>query len=328
MYNTRQTQGFTSSSARMMDTRGMRDVEHLGEVERDLRCRVNLEKTVIEQRAASLQRQALKLARQRAFLREERKRARKEEKQINDDKEKLEHVKKTDWFPHKYLQGAGAPSERVRMRVGGQMFEVSKAVLCLDPNSLLAALCNDESPLEVDREDQVVVVDRDWWLFRYIVIFLRDGLVPEDRPTALQLYREAAFWRLETLQRAIEEAHLDLTRTSITVDRDGTVKEKKWNDTTDGTGDKFWKNKPNWWESQAKKEKDEKIKTPEWWCEWSEIKAKDNKNNGLPSYVAKYNGKTFAPMSVKEKAVTTGKKDKDVQEMLMSTWGYSNQSRF
>lgn len=51
------------------------------------------------------------------------------------------------------------------------------------------------------------------------MIFLRDGLVPEDRPTALQLYREAAFWRLETLQRAIEEAHLDLTRTSITVDR-------------------------------------------------------------------------------------------------------------
>ena len=198
MYNARQTQGFTSSSARMMDTRGMRDVEHLGEVERDLRCRVNLEKTVIEQRAASLQRQALKLARQRAFLREERKRARKEEKQLNDDKEKLEHVKKvggggdrgdgdgqphdatsylppasahalqpspppqplpppppsaaavaarrcqTDWFPHKYLRGAGAPSERVRMRVGGQMFEVSKAVLCLDPTSLLAALCNGE----------------------------------------------------------------------------------------------------------------------------------------------------------------------------------------
>lgn len=38
------------------------------------------------------------------------------------------------------------------------------------------------------------------------------------------------------------------------------MKEKKWNDTTDGTGDKFWKNKPNWWESQAKKAKDEKVK--------------------------------------------------------------------
>ena len=71
--------------------------KHLGEVERDLRCRVNLEKTVIEQRAASLQRQALKLARQRAFLREERKRARKEEKKIAEDKDKLEHVKKVSY---------------------------------------------------------------------------------------------------------------------------------------------------------------------------------------------------------------------------------------
>jgi len=43
--------------------------------------------------------------------------------------------------------------------------------------------------------------------------------------------------------------------------------------------------------------------------------------------VAKYNGKVFAPMSTKEKKVTTGKKDKDVQEMLQSTWGYSNYSR-
>lgn len=283
----------------MLDVRGMRDVEHLGEVERDLRCRVNLEKTVIEQRAAALQRQALKLARQRAFLREERKRARKEEQKINEDKEKLEHVKKEDWFPHAYLAGAGAPLERVRLRVGGQMFEVSKQVMMLDPGSLLAALCSGESPLEVEREDQVVVVDRDWWLFRYILIFLRDGLVPEDRPTALQLYREAAFWRLETLQRAIEEAHLDLTRTTITVDDDGKIKEKKWNDDTGGKGDKFWKNKPNWWQSQAKEKKEEKIKTPEWWMEWAEIPGKKNNNNGLPSYAATYNGKVFAPLSVK-----------------------------
>ena len=69
----------------MMDVRGMRDFEHLSEVERDLRCRVNLEKTVIEQREASLQRQALKLARQRAFLREERKRAKRRNKQYTTD---------------------------------------------------------------------------------------------------------------------------------------------------------------------------------------------------------------------------------------------------
>ena len=49
------------------------------------------------------------------------------------------------------------------------------------------------------------------------------------------------------------------------------MKEKKWNDTTDGTGDKFWKNKPNWWQSQAKKKDDDKVKVrptdvPIGWC--------------------------------------------------------------
>ena len=43
---------------------------------------------------------------------------------------------------------------------------------------------------------QEVYVDRDWWLFRYVLTFLRDGLVPQSRSLALQLYREAAFWRL------------------------------------------------------------------------------------------------------------------------------------
>merc|ERR1712094_83787 len=62
---------------------------------------------------------------------------------------------------------------------------------------------------------QEVYVDRDWWLFRYVLTFLRDGLVPQSRSLALQLYREAAFWRLTTLQTAIEEAHLNL----VTEDR-------------------------------------------------------------------------------------------------------------
>merc|ERR1711939_643971 len=137
---------------------------------------------------------------------------------------------KSDWFPSKYVQSAGDPAARVRLRVGGQMFEVSKAVLKLDPNSLLAALCEKECPLEVSREDQVVVIDRDWWLFRYILIFLRDGLVPEDRCTALQLYREASFWRMESLQRAIEESHLDLKRTDISVNADGELSESKLDD--------------------------------------------------------------------------------------------------
>lgn len=65
----------------------------------------------------------------------------------------------------------------------------------------------------------------DRWLFRYIVMFLRDGFLPNDRMllsqvryrtklqiyhlnlniSCVQLYREALFWNLIELRRAIED---------------------------------------------------------------------------------------------------------------------------
>ena len=110
---------------------------------------------------------------------------------------------KSDWNPKEIM--------------GGQKFEIATSMLERDPGSLLFALAAKDSPLQIladtDKDDDnfassttVAVVDRDWWLFRFIMVFLRDGIVPADRSTALQLYREAAFWRLGTLQRAIEEA--------------------------------------------------------------------------------------------------------------------------
>ena len=238
-------------------------------MERETSCRVSLEKAVIEPRAAKLQREALRLARQRAFLREERKRAREEEMAISDCKGSLEHATKSDWWPEKYLIGAGKPQERIRLRVGGQVFEIATKVLKQDPGSLLNALCSEDCPLfeyqgEADRT-QTVVVDRDWWLFRFITIFLRDGLVPEDRCTALQLYREAAFWRLESLQRAIEETHLNLIRTDLEW-KDGTLEGSALED-----DEMFWKNKKNWWQSQAKKKKDDEPLKPEWWMDYGEV---------------------------------------------------------
>jgi hypothetical protein len=43
------------------------------------------------------------------------------------------------------------------------------------------------------------------WLFRYVMIFLRDGTLPDDRALLSQLYREAVHWNLASMQRAIEE---------------------------------------------------------------------------------------------------------------------------
>ena len=197
------------------------DRRHFGDViptPYDNECLGHLERCVVEQRSAKLQREALRLARQRAFLREERRNARMEEAAILSEEDQLKHVVgRNDWWPSNYLPGAGDPSSRLRLRVGGQKFEIATSMLERDPGSLLFALAAKDSPLQIladtDKDDDnfassttVAVVDRDWWLFRFIMVFLRDGIVPADRSTALQLYREAAFWRLGTLQRAIEEA--------------------------------------------------------------------------------------------------------------------------
>jgi hypothetical protein len=228
-------------------------------------CLSALQDTVVQQRSATLQREAVRLARQRAFLREERRKARQEEAAIVEERAALEHVKRADWWPAEHLKAAGTPAERLRLRVGGQDFEVSKEALCRDDKSLLSALCKAGSPaLESAGEDGIpdtVVVDRDWWLFRFIIVFLRDGLIPEDRATALQLYREASFWRLESLQRAIEETHLNLSRLDIKLDDKGVLEETRAKD-----DDKFWKQKTNWWQAAPPPEPEKpKKKKEDWW---------------------------------------------------------------
>ena len=79
------------------------------------------------------------------------------------------------------------------------MFEVSELYMKRDPSSLLHQLCAENPPLLPDA-DGSFYFDRDWWLFRYIVVFLRDGTLPEDRAVLSQLYREAGFWQLAELQ--------------------------------------------------------------------------------------------------------------------------------
>ena len=70
------------------------------------------------------------------------------------------------------------------------MFEIPPSILQRDPKSLLAQLCSDDPPVLADPEG-FFYFDRDWWLFRYILIFLRDGTLPTDRNLLTQIYREA-----------------------------------------------------------------------------------------------------------------------------------------
>ncbi|CAM9623760.1 unnamed protein product [Pylaiella littoralis] len=177
-------------------------IRNLDHVAHQMEEVLSLEGTVVVQRATELQVEARKLARQRAFLREERRRARMEEELLRLNIADFSMMKNDDWIP---AECASHPyGERVRLNVGGQLFEASKAVFRRDPACLLAALCHDGGPPKVDL-DGTVSVDRDWWMFRYVIKFLREGILPIDSSLLTQLYREAGYWRCESLKRAIEE---------------------------------------------------------------------------------------------------------------------------
>lgn len=82
--------------------------------------------------------------------------------------------------------------------------ELPAEVLTRDPASILAALCRRESLPNTGPTD-IFYIDRDWWLFRHIVNFLRHDILPSELETLKELYREASYYRLSSLQHAIEQ---------------------------------------------------------------------------------------------------------------------------
>lgn len=97
----------------------------------------------------------------------------------------------------------------VLINVGGQLFETSCAILTKDPYSVLAAICREKPLIPKNETDGMFYLDRDWWLFRHILSFLRSGVLPNELETLKELYTEASFYRLESLQKAIEQVPLN-----------------------------------------------------------------------------------------------------------------------
>jgi hypothetical protein len=100
------------------------------------------------------------------------------------------------------------PETLIAINVGGQLFETSVEVLTSDPYSVLAACCRVDTPIKPDDEG-VFFFDRDWWIFRHIISFLRSNKLPNEIETLKELYKEASFYRIEKLQRAIENIPVD-----------------------------------------------------------------------------------------------------------------------
>lgn len=100
------------------------------------------------------------------------------------------------------------PETLITFNIGGQLFETSVEVMTQDPYSLLAACCRVEPIISPDINGHIFI-DRDWWLFRHILGFLRSKVLPSELETLKELYIEASYYRLETLQKAISEVPLD-----------------------------------------------------------------------------------------------------------------------
>jgi BTB/POZ domain len=101
------------------------------------------------------------------------------------------------------------PETLINLNVGGQLFETSVDILTRDPYSILAACCRRTPFFKLCSDGKTYFFDRDWWIFRHILTYLRSAILPNELETLKELYKEASFYRLESLQRSIEEIPLN-----------------------------------------------------------------------------------------------------------------------
>ncbi|KAI8369053.1 hypothetical protein BD560DRAFT_397873 [Blakeslea trispora] len=94
--------------------------------------------------------------------------------------------------------------EKVKLNVGGQLFETSLSTLRKDPNSMLASMFGEDSKIMPDA-DNSYFIDRDSTYFRLVLNYLRDLQIPtgiiKDHKVMDELMQEARFYKLYDLLR-------------------------------------------------------------------------------------------------------------------------------
>ncbi|XP_028815820.1 BTB/POZ domain-containing protein KCTD16a [Denticeps clupeoides] len=104
-----------------------------------------------------------------------------------------------------------APCDVVELNVGGQVYYTRHATLTSVPGSLLGKLFSPkkEHPNDLARDLKGrYFIDRDGFLFRYVLDFLRDKhvVLPDHFPEKGRLKREAEFFQLPELVRILATA--------------------------------------------------------------------------------------------------------------------------
>lgn len=100
--------------------------------------------------------------------------------------------------------GDSAFGEIVELNVGGQVYVTRHKTLVSVPDSLLWTMFSKKSPAELARDSKGrFFLDRDGFLFRYILDYLRDLqlVLPDFFPEKSRLQREADFFQLRELAK-------------------------------------------------------------------------------------------------------------------------------
>ncbi|XP_071381790.1 BTB/POZ domain-containing protein KCTD12.1 [Centroberyx affinis] len=102
---------------------------------------------------------------------------------------------------------SGSPfSEIIELNVGGQVYVTRHTTLVAVPDSLLWNMFSKKSPKELARDSKGrFFLDRDGFLFRYILDYLRDLnlVLPDYFPEKSRLQREADFFQLRDLAKRL-----------------------------------------------------------------------------------------------------------------------------
>ncbi|XP_052004886.1 BTB/POZ domain-containing protein KCTD12-like [Xyrauchen texanus] len=97
-------------------------------------------------------------------------------------------------------------SEIIELNVGGQVYVTRHTTLTAVPGSLLCNMFSKKTPKELARDSKGrYFLDRDGFLFRYILDYLRDLnlVLPDYFPEKSRLQREAQFFQLRELTKLL-----------------------------------------------------------------------------------------------------------------------------
>ncbi|XP_051564324.1 BTB/POZ domain-containing protein KCTD12.1 [Myxocyprinus asiaticus] len=103
-------------------------------------------------------------------------------------------------------ESASPFSEIVELNVGGQVYLTRHTTLTAVPDSLLWHMFSKKTPKDLARDSKGrYFLDRDGFLFRYILDYLRDLnlVLPDYFPEKSRLQREAEFYQLRDLSKLL-----------------------------------------------------------------------------------------------------------------------------